>query len=157
MREESRTPTSHNPGKPECQEKASSGGDSRCVDCCDIAGLLPGRRIERQIGTLGRSFVHLRKSEKAGAPQKRIEGVIQHNGITVEISTLSIQKVHESNIGFRYVKVEFDNTNGDLRFIRAGKLLELCNPGAKAGRDSEMFCLKRAMSMIISLTHVPAF
>lgn len=105
MREESRIPTSHNPGKPECQEKASSGDDSKCEDCCDIAGLLPEQRIERQIGTLGRSFVHLRRSETVGAPQKRIEGVIQHNGITVEISTVSIQKVHESNIGVYYVEI----------------------------------------------------
>ena len=53
MREESRTPTSHNPGKPECQEKASSGGDSRYVDCCDIAGLLPGRQTEAADWHLG--------------------------------------------------------------------------------------------------------
>ena len=133
MREESRTPTSHNPGKPECQEKASSGDDSECVDCCDIAGLPPGRRTEQLIGTSGRSFVHLRRSEKGRNSPKRIEGVIQHSGITVEISTVSIEMVHESNIGFCYVKLYFDNTNGDLKTICAEKWPDFGNWRGETG------------------------
>ena len=107
MRGESRTPTSHNPGKPECQGKASSGGDSTCADCCDTAGLLPERPIRRQIGTWGRSFPHLRRSEKAGTPQKRIEGVIQSNGIRGEISTGTRQNMNESNVRFSETVISF--------------------------------------------------
>ena len=98
MRGELRTPTSHNPGKLECQGKASSGDDSRYADCCDTAGLLPVRPTKRQIGTWGRSFPHLRRSEKDGTPRKLIEGVIQSSGIRGGFSTGTCQNMNESNL-----------------------------------------------------------
>jgi hypothetical protein len=71
--------------------------------------------------------------KKAGTPQKRIEGVIQHSGITVEISTVSIETVHESNIEFCYVKVDFDDTNGDLKAIWAEKWPDFGNLRGRRG------------------------
>ena len=43
-------------------------------------------------------FLHLRRSEKDGTPNEKIEGVIQHNGITGEISTGTTLGMNESNI-----------------------------------------------------------
>jgi hypothetical protein len=44
---------------------------------------------------------------KDGTPNKKIEGVIQHNGITEEISTGTIWGMNESNIKFCQMEVIF--------------------------------------------------
>jgi hypothetical protein len=44
---------------------------------------------------------------KDGTPNKKIEGVIQHNGITGEISTGTISGMNESNINFGHVEAIF--------------------------------------------------
>ena len=72
--------------------------------------------------TLGANHLHTSGGPKrAGTPKKRIEGVIQHSGITGAISTVSIQKMHESNIGVCYVKMTYEDMNEDLEPIAAGK------------------------------------
>ena len=56
---------------------------------------------------LGQIISTPQESEKDGAPNKKIEGVIQHNGITGEISTGTIWGMNESNLCFYHMEAIF--------------------------------------------------